>query len=378
MLCLATYLRRRYRISFVCPPTLAGLPFLQRAARLGLETLALEVRGEPAAEEQLRHWLRSRAVTIFHGHAGIGWEGHQGIRAARAAGVRAVLRTEHLPYLITDPYQRHQHQRSVQAIDRLVCVSEEAGCSYLAMGVPAAKLRIVRNGISPRPVRPDRNSVREELGLPASGRLVLTVARFTEQKGHRYLLQAIPAVVAHDPTAYFIWVGLGPLERELRQRAHELGIDRHLAFLGQRDDVPALLGAADLLVLPSLFEGLPLVALEAMARGLPVVGTRVCGTNEVIQDGVTGRLVPAGDAAALASALLELLARPDLRASWGRAGRRRFERHFTAARMARETARLYEESLRQPDSVRDVVDTSHMGRGPAAANPEAGANIGNI
>ena len=106
-----------------------------------------------------------------------------------------------------------------------------------------------------------------------------------------------------------------------------------------------LMAAADLVVLPSLFEGLPLVVLEAMAAGLPVVGTRVCGTTEAVCDGMTGRLVEAQDAAALADAVLEVLERPELAARWGDARRRRFEREFQPARMARETAAVYEELL---------------------------------
>jgi len=105
------------------------------------------------------------------------------------------------------------------------------------------------------------------------------------------------------------------------------------------------MAAADLFVLPSLFEGLPLVALEAMAAGLPLVGTRVCGTAEVIVDGITGCLVEANDADALSEAILGTLARPELAARWGAAGRRHVAHQFSAARMARETAAVYEELL---------------------------------
>ena len=111
------------------------------------------------------------------------------------------------------------------------------------------------------------------------------------------------------------------------------------------------MAAADLFALPSLVEGLPLVVLEAMAAGLPVVGTRVPGTSEVVIDGVTGRLVPpgrlagCGEVAALAAAILETLQDPDLAARWGAAGQDLVEREFSAKRMARETADVYEELL---------------------------------
>ena len=116
-------------------------------------------------------------------------------------------------------------------------------------------------------------------------------------------------------------------------------------MLGRREDVGALLAGANVLAMPSWFEGLPIVVLEAMSLGVPVVGTRVCGLTEVVVDGETGRLVPPGDAPALARALDEVLSSPDLAARWGDAGRRRQREHFGAERMVAETAAVYDEVL---------------------------------
>jgi glycosyltransferase involved in cell wall biosynthesis len=111
------------------------------------------------------------------------------------------------------------------------------------------------------------------------------------------------------------------------------------------NDVPSLLAASDALVLASRFEGLPLVALEAMALGRPVVGTRVCGLEETVEDGVTGRLVAAEDAAALAAAMLDILERPAEGARFGFLGRRRYEARFRAQRMVAETDAVYDSLL---------------------------------
>ena len=100
MLTLAAELQERYRISFVCPPTLSALPLFERAWKLGLETLPLDVRLGGKAAKRLQRWLRARQIMVFHDHAGISWEGHYAIEAARAAKVPVVVRTGHLPYLV--------------------------------------------------------------------------------------------------------------------------------------------------------------------------------------------------------------------------------------------------------------------------------------
>jgi glycosyltransferase involved in cell wall biosynthesis len=352
MLALAEELRGAFRTFLVCPPSPATRWLLDRGAELGLETLALNVRGRGAEAAQLQRWLQARRIEIFHGHAGIGWEGHAGVYAARAAEVPVVLRTEHLPYLLTASRQQQAHARLLQALDALVCVSEGACASFLQVGVPREKLRVIRNGIHARPPRADRAGLRARLGLEPGARLILTVARFTEQKGHHYLLEAAPAVLAAEPRAQLVWVGRGLLESRLRARVRALGLESQVLLVGQRSDTPDLIAAADLFVLPSLFEGLPLVVLEAMAAGLPVIGTRVCGTSEAIVDGETGRLVPAKDPTALAQAILECLGNAELLEQWGQAGQRWLAREFSAARMARQTAALYLELIRRAESAR--------------------------
>ncbi len=342
MLTLATELLRQYHILFVCPPTTTGQRFLERATAAGCMALALDVRGRGADWDHLCYWLRTLPVDVFHSHAGIGWEGHDGTYAAREAGVPVVLRTEHLPYLITDHHQRVAHQALMGAVDQLICVSEEARKSFLRAGVSVEKLSVVRNGILPPVLRSKKQAIRTELELPPTAKIVLTVARMTEQKGHCYLLEAIPRIIEQEPEAHFVWVGDGPLETQLRQQVTAQALEQHVHFIGRRNDVPALLSSANLFVLPSLFEGLPLVVLEAMAMGVPVVGTRVCGTSEAVLDGINGRLVAPRDSAELAAAILEGLEQPQIAARWRNNGRQRFQQEFSATRMAQEMTAIYE------------------------------------
>jgi len=186
------------------------------------------------------------------------------------------------------------------------------------------------------------------------------------QKGYQDLLEVVPGVSARRPDARFVWAGEGSLEGELRARARALDVEHAVCFLGRRADVPDLLAAADLFVLPSRFEGLPLVALEAMAAGLPVIGTRVCGTSEVVLDGVTGRLVPPGAAPELTAAILEALEQPERSTRWGAAGRERVEREFSAGRMTRETIAVYEELFHQPAAASDRRQVAAYAAEPGA------------
>lgn len=357
MLALAAGLRGRYALSFVCPPSPDGLSFMARARSMGVETFGIGLPEEREGLARLGEWLRARRVRVFHAHAGNLWEGHDGsVPAARAAGVPVVVRTEHLPDL-TDapwfedaPWEHADYEREIELIDRIVCVSEATRASFVRRDVPARKFRVVRNGIEPRPASSSRVRVLEGLGLPPQARVVLTVGKLTVRKGYRTLVEALPTVAEREPEAYFAWVGEGALKDELRGRVRELGLQERVRLVGYREDVPDLMAASDLFVLPSLAEALPLVVLEAMAAGLPVVGTRVCGTSEAVRDGDTGRLVAAGDADALAAAVIETLGSPRLAARWGAAGQKLAEREFGAARMARETADIYEELIQRHEA----------------------------
>jgi glycosyltransferase involved in cell wall biosynthesis len=345
MLTLAAELRGRYRLSFICPPTQAGCLLLRRATALGVEVLALDMAGQASRDDVLGDWIRHHRIGIFHDHAGIGWEGHSGVYTARDAGVPAVLRTEHLPYLLTDAREQEAHRQLVHVIDRLICVSEGARASFLAAGVPPHKLGVVRNGIRPNRIAPDRPGIRARLGLSPADRIVLTVGRFTEQKGHRLLVEAMPAILEAGEDIHFVWVGRGPLEHELRRLVRRRGLGGWVHFVGQRSDVLELMAAADVFVLPSSFEGLPLVVLEAMAAGLPVVGTFVCGIAEAVEDERTGRLVER-DSSQLARGVLDILNDPQQAARLGAAGRQRVLQEFSAARMARDMMAIYREMVK--------------------------------
>jgi predicted dehydrogenase/glycosyltransferase involved in cell wall biosynthesis len=332
-LTLAAELQERSRVSLAFP-LLPGSAALEAGARaLGLDVVSYD-HGAAALEQVL---FRSR-LTVLHVHAGVAWEGHQPVLAGRRAGVPVVLRTEHLPQLITTNDQRGAHRALVRQLDKLVCVSQGVAESYVESGIPWAAIAVVPNGTQTLEAPPAR------LGVPADVPLVLSVGRLAPQKRFDLLVEAAAGL----PGVEVRIIGEGSLDGDLRRLIEARGVADRVLLCGVRADVPSLLAGADVVAMPSDFEGLPLVALEAMSVGTPVVGTRVCGVADAVEDGVTGRLVPAGDARALEHAIREALGSESLRKAWGEAARIRHAERFTARRMGEDMGSLYEALLSRP------------------------------
>ncbi len=179
------------------------------------------------------------------------------------------------------------------------------------------------------------------MGVPTDALLLGVGVRFTEQKGLRYLLEAMPKVHEAVPNTHLVMAGYGPLAEELEKTAASLDVDTVTHFVGARLDMVEVLLALDVYVLPSVWEGLPMVLLEAMAAGLPVVASRVGGVPEAVEHERTGLLVQPRRPAELAAALIALLRDEERRRAYGLAARRAFEERFTAQHMTRRYAELY-------------------------------------
>lgn len=210
-----------------------------------------------------------------------------------------------------------------------------------------AKVRVVPNGVDVARLRQHRprTEVRRELGLTPKTRVVGLVARLDHWgKGHREFFTALAALPEGYPVEALI-IGGGRREAEIKGLTAELGLAGRVHFLGQRDDIPDLLAALDIFVLPSHSEGVSLALLEAMAAGLPVIATAVGGLPEVVTDGDNGLLIPAKEPQALAAALERLLADPDFGNKLGENARRQVETNFSLDRLGREINEIYRESV---------------------------------
>jgi glycosyltransferase involved in cell wall biosynthesis len=234
----------------------------------------------------------------------------------------------------------------LRGIDRIMAVSHEVEARYAEeLSVPRRKLVVIPNAIAvPEAIPAPDPALRERLLDGRPGFLVLTPARFEEQKGHADLL----AAAAEVPDATFVLAGDGPLRMEMEAMAHRLGVADRCVFLGHRDDVPALLAVADLFVLPSHFEGLPVSVLEAMAAARPVLATGVGGTDEAVVDGETGLLVPPRNPPALAAAIRRMRVEPELARRLATGGRARVQGTFSLEATARLVEGVYDDVLHGP------------------------------
>ena len=289
-------------------------------------------------------FVRGERPDVFHAHLSWPLAAKYGLAAAVLARVPAVIATVQLiPEMRLDRSSFLQLRALSRSVDRYIAVSHAVARQLVdRFRWPAAKVEVVHNAVDlDRVAAAAPPGLRGELTGGAERPIVLTPARLEEQKGHSVLLRAAAAV----PDAVFVLAGEGSLREALEAEARELGVADRVRFLGERSDIAELLAACDVFALPTLYEGSSLAVLEAMAARRPVVSSLIGGTDELIDDGRSGLLVPPGDADALAAALRRLIADGELRASLAARARERVERDFTRAAMAARVSRIYAEAL---------------------------------
>lgn len=229
-------------------------------------------------------------------------------------------------------------------VDGFIAVSDEVYKAVIdQIGPIHDRVVTISNGVDvKRFERPsNKASLCDELGINPNSQLVTTVGRLTLQKGHSYLIEAAKAVVPCCPDAHFLLVGKGELQEDLQCQIQEAGVAGNFHFLGSRDDVPDLLAATDLFVLPSLWEGLSVALLEAMAAGKPIVATAVAGTTQCMIHGETGLVIPPRDGKALGDAILWMLSEPEQARAMGQAAKQHVVQNFSAQKQALEHIALY-------------------------------------
>lgn len=304
--------------------------------KLGLlarELLASGVRVDACGKRRgldLRALRRARALirqspdAVIHTHNAMAH--YYAVLASLGLPVKCRINTRHgMGGRTRSGRQEWLYRQSLRGTDYAVAVCEAARQRFAADGMrPRRALLSVPNGIRLERFRPAgdvaRQSLVAELELPTGSRIIGTVGRLQPVKDHALLLRAFAKVRVQVPEAALVIVGDGPLRAALEAQAEQAGLSDAVRFMGDRHDVPRLLTGMEVFALTSTSEGYSVALLEACASSLPIVATDVGGNREIVRHGVNGRLVPSGDTAAIATALIALLRGGEQAAAMGRAG----------------------------------------------------------
>ncbi len=333
--------RDRFRVEVATLTRMGPLESELRASGILVTAIGKRLKLDPPALWRLIRFLKSKRFDVIQ--TWIFAANTYGRIAAKAAGVPVVVTTEMAVDLWKSQANLAVDRYLSRWTDRVVGNSEAVVDFYRKAGIPANRLEMIFSGIDPaEPPTVDPAQIRRELGFPEDSPLLLFAGRLAPQKGVGDLLAALDLLQHVRPQLRTIIVGDGPLRGQLEETARAFQLDSLVRFLGHRDDVPRLLAAADFLVLPSLYEGLPNVVLEAMQFSKPVIATAAPGTTEVVTDNVTGLLTPMADPPLLARSIRTLVDDPALASRLGAAGRARVDADFRADAMIARFADLYE------------------------------------
>ncbi|MCJ8503133.1 glycosyltransferase family 4 protein [Desulfatitalea alkaliphila] len=232
--------------------------------------------------------------------------------------------------------------------DKVVAVSEGMVNGLNTVWIGKEKINIIYNAVDPNEYSSYAPTIkiREQYRINNAAPLVAVVGRFSPEKGHRYFVEALPKILKVFPGLKTLFIGDGPLKKELQQQINQAGLKSKVIFTGYQSNVQDFFREIDLIVLPSLSEGMPNVALEAMLFQKPVVATRVGGVPEVVLDGETGILVDPKNSEQLAEAAIRLFKNRKTLHEFGMAGKCRVLKEFSSEERIKKIARLYNEVLR--------------------------------
>ena len=318
-----------------------------RCEKLGLPTDVLPMQSQWDVDWIVRCCVlvRQRRVDLIHAH-----EFRANVFGAVVAKLCRIplVGTVHGKNYYPEHVKRRVAYRWVSKAARMVAVSEDLR-QFLStqVGIRGDRIARIYNGVD----MPNRRSfeqvaqIRSDLGIEPSEYVLGIVGSLYPVKGHTYLFQALRSVLKLHPKTKLLVVGQGDLEDSLKRQAVELDIGHAVSFLGLRNDVPHILAALDLFVLPSLSEGLSVALLEAMSATVPVVASRVGGNPEIVQDGQTGLLVTPKNVSELAAHILEMIDKRERSKLFGERGREHVAKEFATTRMLDHYQGLHEDCL---------------------------------
>ncbi len=327
-------------------------PLIKRLREQGIKAWSLprERFFDYSTAKRMYHLIKEHKFDLLHSHCG-----QFACIIAKLAGVPYLIETRHGLYLNYDQLNKVSFLRSLinkrkaKFVDLTLTVNEtDKKLLIEKFRAPKNKVREVTNGLDMEEIQSlkiNSAQIKHELQIASSCNIVGTVARFSEEKGLRYFVQALKLIKEQIPNCKFIIVGDGKLKNSLINSAKNTGVYQDVIFAGFRADAVSLMSIFDIFVLPSLSEGLPYAILEAMALKKPVVATNVFGNNEIVLNEKTGILVPPRDSYAISEAVVHLLRNKEKAKEMGENGFHRVKMEFSAKKMTEKIEQTYLELL---------------------------------
>ena len=323
-----------------------GGEFSARARDAGFEVREIERRGRgPKSLWTMRQWLKEIRPDITHAH-----DSHA-LTAVGLASIGLKIPLRVAARRVDFPIR--SALKFTRLVDVVIAISNPVAQICREGGIPVEMLRVVHSGVDPSRVRTGcRVRGREVLDVSEDEILVLMVANLTHHKGHDTLLRAMPSILDRYPNVRLALAGSGELDEPLHQQMHVLGLDHSIRFLGFRSDIPDLLAAADLFVMPSLQEGLCTSLIDAMFAEIPVIATSAGGIRDLLgldsSEGPCGHIVEPGDSKSLSDAVLTAIEDPHAVNRLAQRGLVRAKTQFTHTRMIEGTLSVYRETPTLP------------------------------
>lgn len=342
--------RKKYKVFAVC--LREGGPYESKLRAIGVEVKNFDMKSllDVRIIFRLVRYIKQNGIDIVE--TAVFPSDVYGRISAKIAGVPIIISTMHR----VEDHKQEPIYRALFFADtltmslttRLIAVSR-AGKRYLVSWhkVQPKKISVIYNGLDADDYKLsiDRDEYKAVLGIDRDIPTIVFVGRLVELKGVSFLLKAANSILKDGVSAQFVIAGDGPLKQRLVEEARVLGISEHVHFIGFRKDIPKILSITDILVVPSLWEGLPLTVLEAMFAGKAIVATKVGGIPEASKDGDSGILVSPRDTVGLMDGILSLLKNPEKRKNMGERAKERAIKYFDVERMVKEYERIYDECV---------------------------------
>ena len=352
--------QRGHETQIACQP---GSPLSARAREEGIEVAEIPMRAEcdPVAIRALARLIASQQYDIVHMHTS---HAHTlGCLASLLARRGARIVTRRVDFsIIKSPVSKLKY---TWGITKYIAISEAIKRVLVNDGINPDRIAVVHSGIdiSRFGKTLDNARVRNELHIDSNQPVIGNIAHMADHKGQKYLIQAVPEVLKEFPTAKFMIVGGGELRPDLEHYVEQLGIKSSVIFTGFRGDIPELLKAFDIFVMPSHMEGLCTSIMDAMAAGVPVVASNVGGIPEIVQNELNGLLVPAKNPSALAAAIIRLIKNPEQGIKFATVARKTVETNFSVDAMVEGNIAVY---------ISGVLVRSAQAKGISESQPTAG------